>query len=183
MPHWCLSFTIWLRCWAQFITQLDDQAGCHGPDDSTHYVAMRNGLIALQNIATTMMQATPDQDAAWLNVAHLIMGRLHRLCTTLTPSILAEPTTLMEERIASNRAASVTPKRPAPSPGGPSRDGPPQPKKPRGNPNTQQRQAPGGGGRAGKPRDGCPYHNYTTQHSIFECNTFKALSTNKPASG
>ena len=183
MPHWCLSFHTWLRCWAQFISQLDDKAGGHGSDESHHYLLMRNGLIALQNTATTLMQASVDQEAAWLPVALFIMGRLYRMCTTLNPTVLAEPVSTMEERVAATRASAVTPKRPHSTPTGPRHgSGSSFTKKPRGNPPGQQR--PGGGGKASGPRDGCPYHNFTKQHSLFECNVYKELSRSQnPSSG
>jgi len=174
MPHWCLSFTTWLRCWAQFITQLDDKAGGYGVDENEHYLAMRNGLIALQNIATALMQASPDQDATWLMVAHLIIGRLHRLCISTNPSVLRESTTMMEEREAANRAAAVTVHRlQTQSVARAPRSGPHPNKKARPTPSGQQKM---GGSRPSGPRDGCPYHGNTKSHSIFDCHIFKELS-------
>jgi hypothetical protein len=186
MPHWCVSFTTWLRCRAQFITQLDDKAGGYGPDDSHQYLAMRNGLIALQNTVTTFMQSAHDQEASWLQVAHIIMGRIHRLCTSLNPAVLAEPTTLMEERVAATRATAVTPKRAAPATTSTPRSGQLGPKKPKGNPpgNRQQqsnRAASGGGGGQSGSREGCPYHNFTTGHTLFQCKVYKELSQSHPS--
>ena len=187
MPHWCLSFTIWLRCWAQFITQLDDKAGGYGADENPHYLAMRNGLIGLQNMATTLMQASSDQDAQLLLVAHLIMARLHRLCVSSNPAVLREPLSMMEEREASNRAAAVTVQRPSAQPGQhPPRGGNQPNKKARQTSSTtgQHRNGNGGGRPAttAGPREGCPYHGFTKQHTLFQCNIFKELSPRSQSS-
>jgi hypothetical protein len=181
MPHWCLSFTTWLRCWAQFITRLDEKAGGYGPDDSHHYMAMRNGLIALQNTVTTLIQSSPDPDGFWLTVAHLTVERLHRVCCSLNPAILGEPTTLMEERVAGTRAAAVTPKRPQPSGTSATRVGPNPNKKARptiaAQPQRQQKKE--------GLKEGCPYRGFTQHHSLFECKVYKSelAKSNQSSSG
>ena len=135
----------------------------------------------LQNMATTLMHASSDQDAQWLLVAHLIMARLHRLCVSTKPAVLREPLSIMEEREASNRAAAVTVQRPASQPmQRPPRAGNPPNKKARQTSSTTGQQRNGGGGgrpsNGSGPRDGCPYHNFTKQHTLFECDVFKELS-------
>jgi len=68
---------------------------------------MRDGMLGLQDIITSMMQGAYDQDQAWLRAAHFIMGRIHRFCTSLRPEILSADISLQEEREAANRAKSV----------------------------------------------------------------------------
>lgn len=175
MPHWLFSYPTWLRCWAQFLQQID----LHGAgSDQDKAAAMRDAMMSLQNMVTILMMSAPESPTQWLTVAHLIMSRVYRFCTTLRPEVLGEPLGTMEERDAGNRATAVAPRANASSTPSQPRAAPSRP------PSNQKRQRvarggpPGGGGQAqaaGPPNAACPYHK-GSKHTIWQCDRFKALS-------
>jgi len=132
--------------------------------------AMRDGMLGLQDIVTSMMQGANDPDQAWLRTAHFIMARIHRFCATLRPELLAAEVTLHEEREAANRAKSVRKSSSTNQQGGsgfPTNRGNGNGKRP--NPNSNRGQP--NPNRTKIEPDKCPFHNGAS-HSLYECKTF-----------
>ena len=164
MPHFNNSFTTFLAYATATSARLEQL------EAERDFREAWQGLIAT---VTTMMHGN-QTSSQWLITAHLIMGRLHRYCTTLQPSVLSAEPTFREVKEAKNRAASVAPKKEVDaSASKPFRSfgGPPNKRfKPSGG-NRQNSWKPSGG-----DSGGCPFHG-GAPHSVTECKTFLALAS------
>ena len=175
MPHWCRDYTTFITCWASFQQKLSLAGG---------HPVMATAMQALATIVTSMVGANVNDATQWLVAAHVVMARLHDLCTTLDPTKLSAPLSLVEERNAMNRAKQVPQAKGQPSSIAGAASGRdngssttdrrrPRAPPPRNEWQRNQRARPVIGARVVGTE--CPYHP-GQGHSLFECNHYQRLS-------
>jgi hypothetical protein len=165
MPHFNNSFTTFLAYATSTLARLEQLEADRDLREAWQ------GLIAT---VTGMMHGN-QTSSQWLITAHLIMGRLHRYCTTLQPSALSADPSFKEVKEAENRAASVAPKKPdvdfTSTKQPRSFEGPPMKRFKQSGSNRQNTWRPSGG-----DSNGCPFHG-GAPHPVTECKIFLSLAS------